>query len=113
MTQFRIQQDSPNPVTNIKREAGRRIVEVAGSITKQINLQARFSILQLKEMRGTITPPESAELDKIVNVWDWVQEMRDASKTLEVSKPADFKDKKHWPKPPAQAERPEKAQKKK
>lgn len=113
MTQFRIQQESPNPVTNIKNEAGRRIVEVAGPTPKQVNLQARFSILHLKETRGTITPKETAELNKILNMWDWIEQMRDASKTLEVSKPADYKDKKHWPAPPPKAERPEKAQKKK
>lgn len=111
MSQFRFKQESANPIKRIKSEAGRRIVAVVGPTWKQTNLLATVQELHLRETRGIITPEETAELNKILNLWGWIKRVRDESDVLEKINPPDYKENKHWPPPPPKAELPEKAQK--
>ena len=97
MTQFRLQKESASPITRIKNEARRRIIEVVGPEWRQQNLLAHAAELHLKETRGVITTEEAAELQAILGLWNWVKSVRAASDTLEAAPPADYKDDQHWP----------------
>lgn len=97
MTQFRLQVESANPMTRIKNEARRRIIEVVGPEWRQQNLLARAAELHLKETRGIITTEEATELQGILGLWDWVKSVRAASDALETTLPTDYKNDSHWP----------------
>lgn len=97
MTQFRLQLESVNPMTRIKNEARRRIIEVVGPEWRQQNLLAHAAELHLKETRGVITTEEAAKLQGILGMWDWVKSVRTASDALESALPADYKNNQHWP----------------
>lgn len=97
MTQFRLQLESANPITRIKNEARRRIIEVVGPEWRQQNLLAHAAELHLKETRGVITAEEATELQGILALWNWVKSVRAASDTLEASTPEDYKADQHWP----------------
>ncbi len=101
MSQLRLRKESASPITRIKNEARRRIIEVVGPDWKQQNILARAAELHLKETRSVITSGESAELQTILDLWGWVKSVRATSDALEISQPADYKDDQHWPAVPS------------
>ncbi|MCA9482962.1 MAG: hypothetical protein KC553_04455 [Nitrospina sp.] len=100
MPVMRMKKESASPAQRIKDEARRRIVAAVGPEWKQFNLMARAVELLMRESRGVITPPQAMEFQRIMDVWDWVKAVRAASAALEASRPADYRDNRHWPPPP-------------
>ena len=84
-------------VTDIKREAMRRILEKYPD-WKQRNMATRGVELQdLWRQNGSWTSGQTSEDTALKAAWAWIDSARAASDTLESSLPKDYEDDSHWP----------------
>lgn len=72
-------------IVEVKTEAGKRIVALAGPGWKQRNLLARTAeLIEEKADGGTLSSSEASELNSMKAIWARVKAMRTASNNIEV-----------------------------